>query len=156
MRFSGGRSSSMPEALWLLAAPQLRLFPDVGLPPDIEPRAMAAIETRQARKRSARAVEPVRVRSAPSPSSKHPPSSFDRDYWLGHAEGFRVDAHDGRLGFVEEISRDGAEDLILHVRAGVLGRRVLLVPASSVEFIVPRAKRLWLHSPVQIAESRAA
>jgi hypothetical protein len=46
--------------------------------------------------------------------------------------------------------------VILHVRAGLLGRRVLLVPASSVEFVVPRAQRLWLHSPVQIAASRAA
>ena len=117
---------------------------------------MAAIEMRRVRKRSARAVEPVRVRSAPSPGRKRPPSSFDRDYWLGHAEGFRVDAFDGRLGFVEEVSTNAEGGVILHVRAGLLGRRVLLVPASSVAFVVPRAQRLWLHSPVQIAESRAA
>lgn len=118
---------------------------------------MAAIEMRQVRTRSARAVEPVRVLNAPSPSPKRrQSSSFDRDYWVGHAEGFRVDASDGRLGFVEDVSTDAEGRVILHVRAGLLGRRVLLVPASSVEFVVPRAQRLWLHSPVQIAASRAA
>jgi hypothetical protein len=30
---------------------------------------------------------------------------FDRDYWLSHCEGYRVEASDGRLGFVEEIRR---------------------------------------------------
>jgi hypothetical protein len=31
---------------------------------------------------------------------------FDREYWLAHCEGFRVDAAGGRLGFVEAIAPD--------------------------------------------------
>lgn len=117
---------------------------------------MAAIETRQTKRRTARAALRSRVRVGMASSKRLPSPSFDRDYWLHHAQGFRVDAFDGRLGFVEEISTDSPGGVLLHVRAGLLGRRVLLVPASSVQFIVPRAQRLWLHSPVQIVESRAA
>jgi hypothetical protein len=116
---------------------------------------MAAIETRQTKRRPARPAGASRVRVPSARPKRLPSPSFARDYWLHHAEGFRVDAFDGRLGFVEQISTEGAGGVLLHVRAGLLGRRVLLVPASSVEFIVPRAKRLWLHSPVQIAESQA-
>jgi hypothetical protein len=27
----------------------------------------------------------------------------ERDYWLTHCEGYRVDSSDGRIGFVEEV-----------------------------------------------------
>ena len=85
------------------------------------------------------------------------PRSFDRDYWLSHCEGFRVDTADGRLGFVEELRRgaDG-EGGVLAVRAGLLGRRNVLVPAAEVDFIVPRAERIWLHSPVTILGTEPA
>lgn len=85
------------------------------------------------------------------------PMSFDRGYWLSHCEGFRVDTADGRLGFVEELRAgiDGQGDM-LAVRAGLLGRRIVLVPVTEVDFIVPRAKRIWLHSPVRIHGSEAA
>jgi hypothetical protein len=33
---------------------------------------------------------------------------------------------------------------------------VLLVPAAEVAFVVPRAQRLWLRSPVSIAGSEPA
>lgn len=84
----------------------------------------------------------------------HSADSFDRDYWLSHCEGFRVDTAAGRLGFVEEIraGRDPDGD-VLAVRAGVLGRRIVLVPAAEVEFVVPRAERIWLHTPVTILGS---
>jgi hypothetical protein len=79
-------------------------------------------------------------------------AGFDRDYWLGHCEGYRVDASDGRLGFVEEIRRRGdlRGGVTLVVRSGRLGRRLLLVPADEVAFIIPRAERIWLHSPVRV------
>lgn len=82
------------------------------------------------------------------------PAAFDREYWLTHCEGFRVEAAEGRLGFVELVEE--ADEPVLVVRAGALGRRHLRIPASEVEFIVPRAERIWLHSPPRILDSRAA
>ena len=82
----------------------------------------------------------------------------DQAYWLRHCEGFRVETHDGRLGFVEEI-RDGEGPggrETLAIRVGALGRRLLLVSAAEVDVIVPRAKRIWLQSPVSIIGSDAA
>jgi hypothetical protein len=81
------------------------------------------------------------------------PHPFDRGYWLAHCEGFRVDADGGRLGFVERV--EPAEGgIVLAVRAGRFGRRVLLVDAGDVDFIVPRAQRLWLRSPTRIVGTR--
>jgi hypothetical protein len=73
---------------------------------------------------------------------------FDRDYWLTHCEGYRVDTGRGRLGFVETVilGENPPDDTCLAVRAGWLGRRVVLVPLSSVAFIVPQAERIWLHT----------
>jgi hypothetical protein len=69
-------------------------------------------------------------------------STFDRAYWLAHCDGYRVDCGAGRLGCVERVLDDG----VLAVRAGRLGRRLLLVPTSAVDAIVPRAEHIWLHS----------
>jgi hypothetical protein len=97
----------------------------------------------------------------PSPRRVAAPAGqerFDRDYWLGHCEGYRVDTVGGRLGFVEEI-RGGegpGRRATLVIRAGRLGNRLLLVPAAEVDFIVPRVKRIWLQSPVSILGSEAA
>jgi len=74
----------------------------------------------------------------------------DCEYWLHHCEGFRVDGVEGRIGVVEEV-RDESGDAQLAVRAGLLGRRVLLIPASEVVEIVPRAMRIWLRSPITVA-----
>lgn len=84
-------------------------------------------------------------------------TSFDRDYWLSHCEGFRVDTTGGRLGLVEEL-RPGVdrEGDVLAVRAGLFGRRIVLVPTTEVDFIVPRAERIWLHSPFEILGSEPA
>jgi hypothetical protein len=101
---------------------------------------------------------PIRTRlSLPRP---RPPNAsvlrdaFDRDYWLAHCEGFRVEADEGAIGFVESVSAGPEGEPTLAVRAGLLGRRVLLVPAGSVAFIVPRAQRIWLHSPVHVLGTR--
>jgi hypothetical protein len=95
-----------------------------------------------------------RTQGSRAPSESAP--AFDRDYWLRHCEGFRVEAADGAIGFVDEVDIDSSPCVQLHVRAGLLGKRVLVVPTGNVAFIVPRAKKLWLASPVQIVESRLA
>jgi hypothetical protein len=78
-----------------------------------------------------------------------PISSDGRRYWLTHSEGFRVDAPGGRVGFVEAvIERQAGEADALIVRAGLLGRRLLVVAADEVEEVAPRRKRVRLrHSP---------
>jgi hypothetical protein len=102
--------------------------------------------------------EPVRRELGPRTEPRAPaqPDGFDRRYWLAHCEGYRVDAADGRLGFVEGIEADASGAPLLVVRAGRLGRRLLLIPASEAAFIVPRAQRVWLRSPVAIAATKAA
>ncbi|HUK45461.1 MAG TPA: hypothetical protein VLV28_09215 [Gaiellaceae bacterium] len=80
---------------------------------------------------------------------------IDRDYWLAHCEGYRVEATEGRIGFVDEVRTgpDHPHDTILAVRTGRLGRRILLVPAAETEHIVPLAERIWLRTPVTIIGS---
>ena len=34
-------------------------------------------------------------------------NAFDREYWLGHCEGFQVRSGRRRLGFVEQVLDDG-------------------------------------------------
>jgi hypothetical protein len=98
---------------------------------------------------------PRHLRTVPVPETQ---LEFDREYWLAHCEGYRVDGAGGRIGFVEEIRANPADpDLpLLAVRAGRFGRRVLIVPSEAVQFIVPRARRIWLRSPVEIVASEAA
>jgi len=71
---------------------------------------------------------------------------WSRDYWLGHCEGFRVDAENRRLGFVEDIvgGHDEAEELV--VRGGLFGNRVLRVPIDAIREIEPRAERILVRT----------
>jgi hypothetical protein len=97
------------------------------------------------------------LRAAP-PARSVPEPSFDRDYWVAHCEGYRVESAEGRIGFVEEV-RDNPGDPatpLLAIRVGILGRRILIVPANEVHLIVPAAQQIWLRSPVSIAQSQAA
>ena len=103
------------------------------------------------RKHGMKRPAPARARQA----SPAPNGSFDRDYWLGHCEGYRVDGVEGRIGFLDAV-RVPRGATVLAVRAGRLGRRILLVPAEEVVFIVPRARRLWLQTPATIIDSEAA
>jgi hypothetical protein len=104
-------------------------------------------------------TRPARNRRTPTPlredaqrtETPETDTLFDRAYWLAHCDGYRVDCGAGRLGFVERILDDG----VLAVRAGRLGRRLLLVPTSEVAFIVPRAEQIWLRSTA-ILGSQAA
>jgi hypothetical protein len=102
-----------------------------------------------------RTRKPRHLRTVPAGETR---PEFDRGYWLSHCEGYRVDGSEGRIGFVEEVrTNPGNSDLpLLAVRAGRLGRRVLIVPSEAVQFIVPRARRIWLRSPVEIVSSEAA
>jgi hypothetical protein len=69
---------------------------------------------------------PRRALSAVGRAVQDIETNFDRDYWLAHCEGYRVDAEDGRLGFVEAVRADGSPDgHLLCVRAGRLGLRLL-------------------------------
>jgi hypothetical protein len=84
-----------------------------------------------------------------------PTAAVDDGYWLEHCEGFRVECDRGRLGFVEEVREPSTpfDRGVLGVRAGVLGRRLLLVPVDEVAHIVPRAETIWLKSSARIAGS---
>jgi len=88
---------------------------------------------------------------------RRPPQAagFDRHYWLRHCEGFRVDGAEGRLGFVDSIRDPDGRDPLLAVRAGALGRRLLLIRAKDVAFVVPREARIWLTSRCEIVGSEA-
>jgi hypothetical protein len=82
----------------------------------------------------------------PRPRVRTGGSSLERDYWLCRCEGFWVDTPEGRLGLVEGLrflSRIDKPDL-LEVRAGLLGRKLLLVPSDHVEEIVAAEGRLVL------------
>jgi hypothetical protein len=73
-------------------------------------------------------------------------------YWLGHCEGFRVDAPGGRLGLVEAVlhrREDRSADALI-VRAGLLGRQLLVVPATSVDAVEPRRERVRLTSSPEV------
>jgi CelD/BcsL family acetyltransferase involved in cellulose biosynthesis len=69
-----------------------------------------------------------------------------RFYWLCHSEGFRVDTPEGRLGLVEAVMfrvRPTNPDALI-VRAGVLGRRLVIVPIEIVADVLPRKERILL------------
>ena len=69
-----------------------------------------------------------------------------RFYWLGRCEGFRVDSPEGRFGLVEAVMfrvRPDEPDALI-VRAGVLGRKLVIVPLEDVEDVLPRRQRVLL------------
>ncbi len=90
------------------------------------------------------------IQPAPPRRVAEAPKSFDRDYWIAHCEGYRVDGHDGRIGFVEEVRPNPANphSPLLAIRVGALGRRLIVVRADDVHSIVPRSERIWLRAPL--------
>lgn len=99
-----------------------------------------------------------RVEARPHPRPVTPasdPGSFDRDYWIAHCDGFRVDGTEGRIGVVHHTLQDSEGRATLAVLAGRLGRRLLLIQASEVAFIVPRARHIWLRNPTTIIDTQA-
>jgi hypothetical protein len=84
-------------------------------------------------------------------------AASDFDYRLRRCQGFRVDSPEGRVGVVEEVryrSRCDRPDLIA-VRAGRLGRLLLIVPVGEVAEIVAESELVVLHrSPRPTATER--
>jgi hypothetical protein len=100
-------------------------------------------------RRHLRSASPVVGRRGPA---------LDHDYWIGHCEGYRVETHEGRLGFVDEVRENPADPdtPLLAIRAGMLGRRIVVVAADEVHMIAPRTQQIWLRAPVRIADTEAA
>jgi hypothetical protein len=71
----------------------------------------------------------------------------ERDYWLEHCDGFRVDGSHGRIGIVEKVSHAAGGESLLVIRTGVLGLKAVTISTREVFEIVPRARRLWLRTP---------
>jgi hypothetical protein len=89
--------------------------------------------------------------------AKHLESSFGLEYWLRRCEGFRVEAPGGRIGQVRSIRfGDSAEPEVLEVRAGLLGRRTLLISVDDVETIISEERRLILRGSPRLLGSEPA
>jgi hypothetical protein len=76
-----------------------------------------------------------------------------RFYWLCRCEGFRVEGPEGRLGLVEAVMfrvRPDVPDALI-VRAGVLGRRLVIVPIEDVADVLPRRERIVLSRTPDLA-----
>jgi hypothetical protein len=89
--------------------------------------------------------------------AEHRQSSFGREYWLRRCEGFRVEAPGGRIGQVRSVRfGDSAEPEVLEVRAGLLGRRTLLISVADVETIIPEERRVILRGTPSLLGSEPA
>jgi hypothetical protein len=81
-------------------------------------------------------------------------SPLDTDYWLGHCQGFRVDAPEGHVGRVDDVlfgSQLERPDALL-VRSGVLGNHLVSAPVGEVAEITPRSEQLMLrHRPDEVS-----
>jgi hypothetical protein len=67
---------------------------------------------------------------------------------LRHSQGFAVEAPTGRFGTVEGFrsgSRSGAPEFLV-VRAGMLGRRRMMISVDDVSEVLPRQKLIRLRS----------
>lgn len=86
------------------------------------------------------------VLDSAEPRRRGRPNAFDREYWLTHSDGYLVEGSGGRVGVVHEVRLRDGRPAHIAVRAGLLGRRLLVFPAADVAFVVPRAKRIYLQS----------
>lgn len=70
----------------------------------------------------------------------------DREFWLGHCEGFEVCAGDRRLGVVEYVRYGSSHDRpdALYARCGTFRARVVEVPVTDVEALDPPMETLWI------------
>ena len=70
----------------------------------------------------------------------------DREYWLGHCEGFEVRCAGRRLGVVELV-RYGPDPSLphtIHACAGTIRIRRVAVPVAAVEAVDPRGRTIWV------------
>jgi hypothetical protein len=83
-------------------------------------------------------------------------SSYGRDYWLRRCEGFLVETPTRRIGRVAGIryGEGSNEPEVLEVRAGFLGRTLLLVSVDDVAEIVATERRIVLADPARLLSDR--
>jgi len=94
----------------------------------------------------AESVESRRSDEQPAVHVRSDGSALERGYQLCRCEGFWVDSPSGRIGLVDGLrflSRIDQPDL-LEVRAGLLGRQLLLIPTDQVDEIILAEGRLIL------------
>ena len=70
----------------------------------------------------------------------------NREYWLGHCEGFDVRAGDRRVGVVEYVRYGSAHDRpdAIFALRGTFRTRVLEVPVEDVKELDPDDETLWI------------
>jgi hypothetical protein len=70
----------------------------------------------------------------------------NREYWLGHCEGFAVRAGDRRVGVVEYVRYGSAHDRpdAIFAVGGTFRTRVLEVPVADVEGLDPEDETVWI------------
>jgi hypothetical protein len=70
----------------------------------------------------------------------------NREYWLGHCEGFDVRAGDRRVGVVEYVRYGSAHDRpdAIFALGGTFRTRVLEVPVADVEGLDPEGETVWI------------
>lgn len=67
---------------------------------------------------------------------------FAVEYWLRHCEGFRVEAREGRVGFVEEVETSESErPVALLVRDGPAHIRI---PVDEIDEVALEGERIVL------------
>ena len=79
-------------------------------------------------------------------------SSFGRDYWLRRCHEFVVETPTRRIGRVGGVRYGPVsnEPDVLEVRAGFLGRRLLLISVKEITQIVSEEQRIVLNDPPQL------
>jgi hypothetical protein len=99
-------------------------------------------------------VATLRSRRTRSSARRERAQPLDREYWLAHCEGYRVESPGGRVGLVEEV-RGGEQGgtRSLAVLAGMRGLRRLIIPISEVDDIVPHVRRIVLKPGASVAAS---
>lgn len=76
---------------------------------------------------------------------------------LKRSRGFRVDSPDGRIGFVEDVLHRLGSDgpVALAVRAGLFGKRLLLVSTENVEAVDPTRGRIVLRGSPKLSGTQS-
>ena len=81
----------------------------------------------------------------------------DREYWLGHCEGFDVRAGGRHVGIVEYVRYGSAHDHpdAVFALTGTFRTRVLEVPVDAVEALDPEDETLWISDALAATEAFA-
>jgi hypothetical protein len=91
--------------------------------------------------------------SSPGEGSPDPRrSSYGREHWLHRCDGFVVETATRRLGKVVGV-RFGAgsnKPEVIEVRAGLLGRTLLLLSVEDVIEILPEQRRVLVKDPPRL------